>query len=520
MKSKAWIWIVIAVVVVAGGVWWYLSANSEPTMALSKPLIVGLEAEPTSLDPFNSTDGVSMSVQRSMFEGLLTFAPDGKIIPMLAEKYTFNEDATAITFELKKGITFHDGSELTADVVKANFDFVLNKDNGLARNSFFNFISEIVVNNKHSITFKTQSPDSSMASKFAHVSGSIKSAKVLEAKKNDPNYNLDRNPVGTGPYMFGEWKSGEQVKVVAYKSYWDEQNVAKAEAIVFKPIPEASTRVNMLKTGEVHFVFPLPTLDADVLADEAGVEVLTGPSVDVYYIGMSLQHDKYKDVRVRQAMNYAIDKDQLIAQVVDGFGRIADSPIAATVYGYSAQEVYEYNVAKAKELMAEAGYEKGFKATLWTRNATEFISVAEFVAIQLREIGIEVEVQAYESGTMFDMLDNNMGTDIWIGRWGPGTGEADYGLRPNFASDRVPPSWNNSGFYINANVDQLLDEALRSSNQDVTLAKYAEIQEIVYKEAPWVFLYVRDLVAAKRDEVSNAYIDQTGIIRLNQASVK
>jgi glutathione transport system substrate-binding protein len=219
-------------------------------------------------------------------------------------------------------------------------------------------------------------------------------------------------------------------------------------------------------------------------------------------------------------MNHAINKDQLIAQVMDGYGKVADSAIASTVFGYAQQSVYEYDVEKAKQAMTDAGYPDGFKATLWTRNATEFVSVAEFVAMQLKEIGIDVEVQTFESGTLFDKLDSGVGTDIWIGRWGPGTGEADYGLRPNFATDRIPPNWNNSGSYINAQVDQLLNEALQSPDQDVTLAKYKELQEIIYADAPWIFLYVPDLVAAKRSEVKDAFIDRNGTIRLNQASVE
>ena len=485
----------------------------------AKALVVGLEAEPTSLDPFNSTDGVSMTVQQTMFEGLVTFDEKGKIIPQLAEKFSFNDKVTEITFVLRKGIKFHDGSDLTADVVKANFDFVLKKDNGLARYSFFNFISGIEVKDKYTITFKSAKPDSTMASKFAHTSGSIKSLESLQRKMKDAKFNLDRNPVGTGPFQFAEWKSGEYVKVVPFKGYWGKDK-AKADAIVFKPVPEASTRVNMLKTGEVHFVYPLPTMDADSLSKVSSIQVVSAPSVNVFYVGINLQHDKYKNLKVRQAMNYAVNKDQLIAQVVDGYGRIADSAIAPSVYGYAPQTVYEYNVAKAKKLMSEAGYSKGFKATLWTRNTTEFTSVAEFIALQLKEIGIDVQVQAFESGTLFDMLDAGKGTDLWIGRWGPGTGEADYGLRPNFASDRIPPNWNNSGFYINKNVDKLLNDALQSPKPEIAKANYKIAQKVIYGDAPWIFLYVPDIVAAKRAEVSGIQVHQDGSIHLNQAYVK
>ena len=478
-------------------------------------IVVALEAEPTSLDPFNSTDGVSTSVQKTMFEGLLRFDQNLDIAPYLAESYEYNEDATELRFVLREGITFHDGSEFNAEVVKANFDFVLDEDNGLARRSFFNFIDEVEVVDEFEVIIHASEPNASMASYLAHPTAGMKSLEELEKKMEDPDYNLDRNAVGTGPFQYVEWLDGQHVVVEKNDNYWDQDNMAQVESIRFTSVQEASTRVNQLRTGEVHFVDTLPTGEADSLMDEEYVNVFSGPSMNVFYIGMNMQEDKYQDENVRHAMNHAVDKDQLIAQVVDGFGRVADSPIAPPVYGYSPQDVYEYDVEGALNLMAEAGMEDGFEATLWTRNSTEFVAIAEFVAMQLEEIGIEVDVQAYESGTLFDMLDNNDGTDLWIGRWSPGTGEADWGLRPNFASDRVPPNYNNSGFYINEDVDQLLNDALENPDEEERLALYHEAQEIIYQEAPWVFLHVVDAVAAQRTEVGGIYIMQDGSVDMN-----
>ncbi len=478
-------------------------------------IVVALEAEPTSLDPFNSTDGVSTSVQKTMFEGLLRFDENLDIVPYLSESYEYNDDATELRFTLREGINFHDGTEFNAEVVKANFDFVLDEDNGLARRSFFNFIEEVEVADEFEIIIHASEPNASMASYLAHPTAGMKSLDELEKKMEDPDYNLDRNAIGTGPFRYVEWLDGQHVVVEKNEDYWDQDHMAQVESIRFTSVQEASTRVNQLKTGEVHFVDTLPTGEADSLMDEEYVNVFSGPSMNVFYIGMNLQEEKYQDENVRRAMNHGVDKDQLIAQVVDGFGRVADSPIAPPVYGYSPQAVYEYDIDGALDLMAEAGMEDGFEATLWTRNSTEFTAIAEFVAMQLREIGIEVDVQAYESGTLFDMLDNNDGTDLWIGRWSPGTGEADWGLRPNFASDRVPPNYNNSGFYINEEVDQLLNDALENPNEEERLELYHQAQEIIYQDAPWVFLHVVDAVAAQRTEVGGIYIMQDGSVDMN-----
>ncbi|WP_280769358.1 glutathione ABC transporter substrate-binding protein [Salipaludibacillus daqingensis] len=495
--------------------------NNEEEADHGGEVTVGIEAEPTSMDPQNTTDGNSATVQSTMFEGLLRFDEDMSIVPVLAEDYDYSEDATEVTFTLREGVTFHDGTEFDANVVKENLDYVRDSDNGLARSSFFSFIDEVIVDDDFTVTVRAEEPNSAMASYMAHSSAAMKSLEEYEKKNEDEDYNLDREgAVGTGPFQFVEWRDSEHVIVEKFDGYWNEEELARVDQITFRPVQEASTRVNMLQTGEVDLIFPIPTLNAGELEQEDDIDLYTGPTTDVFYIGMNFENEKYHDLDVRQAMNHAIDKDGLIAQVLDGYGTIADSAIAPNVYGYSGQPIYEYDVAGAQELMDGSGQPDGFEATLWTRNNTEFISVAEYAAIQLEEIGIDVEVQAYEAGTLFDMLDEGDGTDLWIGRWSPGTGEADYGLRPNFASDRVPPNFNNSGFYINEELDELFDEALATPDEDEALDIYADIQQRIYEDAPWVFLHIPDAIIAKNQNLEGVYVLPSGAVNLNLAEFR
>lgn len=472
----------------------------------AKIVTIAMEAEPISMDPQNVTDGNSISVQSTMFEGLMTFNDKMEPVPQLATEYAFNADATEITFTLREGVTFHDGSPFNAEVVKANLDFVLDDKNGMARRNFFSFIKEVVVKDPTHVTIVATSPNSTMLSYLAHPASSMKSMEAIKKKQTDASFNLDRNPVGTGPYKFGEWKDNQHVKLVPYENYWNKDAKAKVEAIVYKPVTEASTRINMLKAGETDIISKLPTLNAKEIASDSNYNVFTAPSLNVYYVGINMRDKKYADKRVRQAMNHAINKDDLIAGVLDGYGQVADSPIAPNTYGYAQQKVYEYNPEQAKKLLAEAGVKDGFEATLWTRNSSEFIAIAENVAMQLDKVGIKAKVQAFESGTLFDMLDNNKGTDLWIGRWSPGTGEVDYGIRPNFHTKSFGPANNNSGFYSNPQVDQLLDEAITIANKDEAMKKYAEVQRIIVEDAPWVFLHVPDNVVAKASNVTSVTV--------------
>ncbi|MGG4454289.1 glutathione ABC transporter substrate-binding protein [Brevibacillus porteri] len=479
-------------------------------------LTVALEAEATSLDPWNSTDSNTLHILSTMFEGLLMLDENGEVVPVLATDYKLSSDATSLTFHLRKGILFHDGTPFDADVVKKNLDYVRNRDNGMARASFFGFIKEVHAVDPYTITIVANESNSAMVAYMAHPSASFKSTKELQKKIDDPKYNLDRNPVGTDPYHFREWKNGQYVKVAAFDEYWDKAKPAKLAAIEFKPVTEASTRVNMLKAGEVDIVSSLPTLDARNMGTDPNVDVYSGPSLNMLYVGMNTKLDKYKDKRVRQAMNYAINKEQLISQVADGFGTVADSPLSPLIKGYSKQHNYAYNVEKAKQLLKEAGHQEGFAATLWTRNSTEFVAIAENIKMQLQNVGIKVEVQAYESGTLFEKLDAGDGADLYIGRWGTGTAEADWGLQPNFASDRIPPNYNNSGFFQNQQVDQLLNDALKATDNNMAQQKYDEAQKVIMEEAPWIFLYVPDVVIAKRKNVSDVGVT-LDTIRLHAA---
>jgi len=490
------------------------------TKPANKTITLAVEAEPVSLDPQNVTDGNSITVQRPMFEGLLTFTDKMEPIPQLATEYKLSDDATEVTFTLREGVTFHDGSPFNADVVKANFDFVRDEKNGLARRSFFSFIKEVKVIDPTHVTIVATSPNSTMLSYLAHPASSMKSMEVIKKKQGDPGFNLDRNPVGTGPYKFGEWKDNQHVKVVPYENYWDKENIAKAESIVYKPVVEAGTRINMLKAGETDIITKLPTLNVKEIAADSNVNIFSGPSLNVYYVGINMREKKYQDQRVRHAMNYAINKDDLIAGVLDGYGRVADSPIAPNTYGYAQQKVYEYDQEKAKQLLTEAGMKDGFEATLWTRNSSEFIAIAENVALQLDKVGIKAKVQAFESGTLFDMLDNNQGTDLWIGRWSPGTGEVDYGIRPNFHTKSFGPANNNSGFYSNPQVDKLLDEAIMTADMSEAMKKYAEVQKIIVEDAPWVFLHVPENVVAKTANVSNVTVLPSDTVLVNKAEKK
>nr|WP_236838540.1 ABC transporter substrate-binding protein [Caldalkalibacillus salinus] len=429
--------------------------------------------------------------------------------PLLAEDYQLSEDATTLTFELREGVTFHDGTVFNAEAVKANLDYVRNEENDMERATFFSFIEEVTVDNEFRLTIKATHPNSAMLSYFAHDAAVFLSPKQIKMKEQDRTHEIQ--PVGTGPFKLVEQdKKDDIITVRPYEKHWkgEQPNVS---SIAFIAVTDIDKRIDMLKSEALDVVLSLPTNEADKLKQHPEFNIHTVPSHNVFYIGMNLKNQKFKEQKVRQALNYAVDKETLIKEALNGFGTIADSAIAPQVYGYAAQRIYDYDIEKSKTLLAESS-ENDFTSVLWTRDEPEFLSVAEHVAAQLDEIGININVQAYDSNTFFQQLDSGEGTELWLGRWSPGTGDADWGLRPNFSSAHVPPNFNNAGYYINQEVDEQLDQAIITADMDKRLNIYGDIQQTIYEEAPWIFLYVPDEIVATSQQVKGITLQSTGVV--------
>ncbi|WP_018132979.1 glutathione ABC transporter substrate-binding protein [Effusibacillus pohliae] len=483
-------------------------------------LVVAQAANPTTMDPQDAQDTLSYSIMKTMYEGLLGFDKDMKIVPVLAESMPeLSKDAKSVTFKLKKGIKFHDGTDLNAEAVKINFDRVKDPNNKLKRASLFAVIEKTEVVDPYTVKFTLNRPFAAIVQTFAHPAAMIISPKAIKEYGKE----IQRKPVGTGPFQFVEWKDADHVTVKKFDGYWDKANAAKVEKITFKPVTEAGSRVAMLKTGEAQFVYPLPPDQVDSLKDDKNVAVDRSPSIVERYIAFNTTKKPFDEKRVRQALNYAVNKDALIKVVAKGYASPAESVIAPKVWGFQKQQMYGYDPGKAKQLLAEAGYPNGFETTIWTANATESVKIAEFIQQQWKEVGIKANVQQMESGTLSNQMyvkpeDSKMLT--YSGGWSPSTGEADWGIRPLLTKDLFPPAGYNVGYYVNERVEKDIATGLQSTDEKERLAAYADAQKTIVEDAPWVFLYVPDNVSGKRKNLSGVFVLPDGALDLNRAEFK
>ena len=304
---------------------------------------------------------------------------------------------------------------------------------------------------------------------------------------------------GTGQYTFTEWVPGEYLKVELKKDWWGyEAGLAESDAgfksVTFKPVTESATRVAMIQSGDAQMIWPVPAENIDALKGDSNVVVGAEEGIVVRYLMMNNQKAPFNDVRVRQAINYAINKDAYCAVVKNGYATPAKYVIGSAVQFYKANDPYPYDIEKAKQLLAEAGYPDGFTTSIMFSNTTANTKQCEFIKQQLEQVGIKVELNGMESAIVNEKVQGNYPSgaeaevEMYVIGWSPSTGDADWGIRPLLAIESEPPMSYNICYYENEEVDQLLKDGLNTADVEARKAAYEKAQDIIWEESPLVCL--------------------------------
>jgi len=478
---------------------------------------VGLFADAISLDPEDTNDSLSQSIERAIYDGLLGFTPDMKIKPQLAVSWEASKDARIFTFQLRQGVRFHDGTPFNAQAVKLNFDRARDPKLQLKKLSLYEEIASVDVINDSTVRFTLRSPFGAMLFTFAHPSSQIISPSALQKG----NAYVARNPVGTGPFKFASWTPGQEIVLDRNADFW-EKGEPKVDRLVIKPVVEDASRIAMLLSGEAQFVFPVPGIQVDTINKARGTRIDKRWSIFAYEVTLNTQHEPYRSLGVRQALNYAIDKEAIVKVVLRGLARPLDAPMAPGVVGYSRVQAggWPYDVGKAKALLAEAGFPKGFETTLWLSNESQAMRVGEAIQQMLGNVGVTVHLTPMEAGTLqnsqFKPFAENQ-SQMNLTQQAPSTGDADWGLRPKYDSSSWPPVLRNFSFYKNPDVDKLLLDALSTADQAARARYYAAASAIIWKDAPSIFLFNPQLIAGVRNDTTRIYMLPDGTMDLRQA---
>ena len=443
----------------------------------------GMAADIVTMDPANQQDTTTSIFMKHVYSTLVEVDDDGNLIGDLATKWEVSEDGTSFTYWLNENATFADGTPVTAEDVKFTYDRAKEMPKTKSNTSK---VQEVIVDNEHQVTIKLTQPYAPFKTIPANSNLSIVSKAAVE-KAGEAYGDVD-NVVGSGPFKVSEWVPNDHYTLVRNDNYWGEMPIATS--ITARVIPEASARVIALEAGEIDIVWNVDAIECPNVEGNPDTILLSQPSSSIEYVGMNTSKEKFSDVRVRQAINMAIDQQSFIDAIIEGRGVPANSYINAMIPGYSEESKgYDYNVEEAKKLMAEAGYPNGFDCSILVNGSTRTRS-AEMVQAQLAEIGINVTVDTYEWGAMLEMLSKGE-HEMFILGWSNSSFDADGSTYQLFHSSNHGATGNRA-WLTDEKVDQLIEEAQKEMDESKRMELYKELQFRLEELAPWVPLYYRD----------------------------
>lgn len=456
---------------------------------------VALAYKPRSFDPSKQTDSATMAVTKQIYNNLFSLGKKGEIIPELASSYKI-VDGKNLEITLKKGILFHDGTELKADDVIKSLKRSMASPVSLVLISPIQELKKIDDNTIQIIS--TASP-SILLHNFTH--GAI--AITKKVPENDEKINL----VGTGPFKIKKWGNGEKIELEAFENFFVQKPTF--QHLVFTTIPENSNRVIALETGEIDLAYDIVPSDLKLLTKEKGLTYLSGLSVGSDFL--SLNTERMKDVDIRKALALSIDKQGIDEAVFEGKQELASSILPPNVFGYHKNlGGIHFNLEEAKKIMSRKGYsaKHPLKLKLYIYEEPSRRQIAEVIQANAKEAYFDVEIVSLEVSSFLQFTAKGY-HDFLLGLWYVSSGDADYGYYPLLHS-LSKGSPGNRAFYSNPKVDALLDDARTTSSEEKRLEDYTKVQEIIDKDFPIYPLFYKTYFIGMRDSISNLGFDPRG----------
>lgn len=462
-------------------------------------IVVAQGADAKILDPHGTNDQPSSRVSGQIYDTLVKQDSNMQIIPGLAESWV-QIDPVTTEFKLRKDAKFHNGEDLTADDVKFTFERMKNSPNV---SHIIKAVEAVEVVDDDTVRVKTVNPFGALLSHLSHTASAILNREAVEAGGSQ----YGQNPVGTGPYKFVEWQTGDRIILEANPDYY--LGEAPTKNLIFRNIVEGTNRTIGLETGEIDIAYDLEPIDKMMVESNENLDFVEEPSLSTSYVGFNFKKAPLDNKKVRQAIAYATNVQDIVDVAYQGSASIANSPIGPKVFGYNPNaKSYEFNQEKAKQLLKEAGYENGLDLKLWVNDNPTRRDIAVILQDQLKQVGVNVEIETLEWGAYIDGTARGE-HDMFILGWVSVTGDADYGLDPLFNSENQGGAGNRS-FYENAEVDKLLSDAKNSVDPELRKQYYAKIQEIVQEDLPIFTLAYTSQNIGKQKTVENFSMNPAG----------
>jgi peptide/nickel transport system substrate-binding protein len=464
---------------------------------------IALPRQLTSIDPhgYPRLSRPDLDVQMNFFEHLFRREEDGSLVGFLATDHKWLNDTTMRIY-LRKGVTFSNGDKFTAEDVKWSIEDMLNPDRAPGLAGFLKGIKKVEIIDDYTVDLHTDAPFPTLLSRLACYTPM---ASAKQRKGADPSV-YEKNPLGTGPFKFVEWKKGDRIVMVRNENYW--RGVPKIKKLTFFPISDQNTRASALKAGTIDIAMDISPSMAKELKGFPGIEITATPSARVEFTWLRADKPPFNDRRVRQAVNYAVNKEEFVATLLEGYGLPIGQAVPPYFFGYNPKiKPYPYDPEKAKQLLAEAGYPKGLGVTFAIPSIWE--ERGRGVAGYLEAIGIKCKVVVREQSAHYaDLLQRKMPHLLQF-NWGNWS-LLDLDGTLQFVFGCTKPGQGMWSYYCNPRIEEIIQES-KTVDTEKRLKLAQEAAQIIHDEAPLIFLYTHYDIHAKREGIPEfkARLDNT-----------
>ena len=486
--------VILSVLAVAG-------CTQQPPMD-PEVITLAVATSPNNLDPRVGVDEVSQKISQLIFNTLLANDDRLRVGPGLATHWETPNDRTYIVY-LRRGVLFHDGHELSANDVVYTFDSFLDPNFVSPRKGAYAPLESVRALDQYTVEFKLKQPF-----------GSFPIQLVMPIVPAGAGPTLRDKPIGTGPYQFVSQAADDKVVLKSFPNYFE--GSPRNHGVVLKVVPDEVMRGLELRKGSVDLV--INDLGPDIVyqfEQERRWQLVKSPGTDYMYMGINLRDPVLKDVRVRHALGYAIDRDAITKYLRRGLAVPAVGVLAPALWAFEPHVLtFTHDSARAKRLLDEAGYrdpdgdgpQPRLRLSLKASNSEQYRLQATVIQQQLKEVGIDLDVRSYELATLFaDVLKGAF--QLYTAQW-VGVSDPDM-LRRVFHSSQMPPSGFNRGFYSNSDVDRLIDAATASIDDAERGRLYGEAQRLIAEDAPYISLWYRTNVAVAQPDLEGVSLRPT-----------
>jgi peptide/nickel transport system substrate-binding protein len=469
-------------------------------------LVAGVTAEPVTLDPGQALSTSDEKVSINIFDKLVQQEIGSyQLVPALAERWEVSPDGLTYTFHLRPGVKFHDETPFNADAAKFSFDRLLDEANPAHKMGVFplaksrlGVITAVQAVDETTLRIDLKHP----FGPFIDYLGTAIIPMVSPTACKKLFTSFGQAPVGTGPFKFSRWDKGQRLVLERNPGYWG--SMPKLERVISVTYEESQARITALRTGEAQLIEGLPPDGLAQIQRDPTLQLITGTSPHVWFVTLNNKFKPFSDARVRQALNYAVNKEALVHDTLRGLATVANGPLEPTIFAQYQTDLvrYPYDVRRAKQLLMEAGYPNGFDVVFSIptsgQGMLEPVPMATFIQANLTQVGVRAKLNTYEWGA-YQKVRLSGDFQMAAFSWTPGIGNPDIILYNLFHSSQQPPSGYNNAFWVDKTVDQDLDEARATTSTASRVGLYKDAQRRITAGVPMIFVcHAVNVVAASR----------------------